>query len=1581
MTNFLDENFGAEATPVNLESLVETRQLPTISLPEASIRNRAATTAMLTDDQSKSVENYQLMMQEANAGSDKMLNSLQEGIVANTQKGDMKGIISVLSDPKISTEEKEKVISGVKQSQFLKDSGNTLFTNSLSRASKGENIENEDARLSSAGAIAEIYESRNAVQGLVNAHGASLRDAGIEAVGEMAATWVMPFGNNVVSGRTAAAFDKSMGNDSLWKTIKRYALAGSSTADMREKLESVPPEKRAEFAQSLLTTIKDNSGIIFANSNHFAQWDKATQIFDEGGYSSTQEFIDNVSPLLDIIGLGQAFRGGAKAAKVAGKAGDAAGAARAQETVIKAEWELVNDAPSTTPPLNRQLPNPQKRLDVPDQMKRIEMNSVVRKENPAAPANVVASANPEEARNLHAIIVKSQGDEVAEGLHGVNREQAIINDITPQAATESGAVRTKVADIERNLRQEMRVSDELVGAVHNDGAIYYTPAEKAAVRANVVNDFSSAEGLAINDAMSSFAVDGGRIKIGAVYGAGDGGFLRAEDAVEQAKLALRNYGIRDDEIEILAKSGLDHVPVKLEDVAGVDGNYLIRVNTFHEIDPTDITEYAQFGVKRNVLDRVGQLVSKDSGSASRWLFDAASMLHPTYTGAASVASDLSSRFEKIMLEAADKYATKYQALPKERRALVDDYIREANYNGLALDNADLIARGFNGSEIDALRSWRNFWDGHFYLENYDVVRSLNAQGYQKFKNANTELYARPIAKDSTLGGIYDPVADAVVYHSKVEGDIFYAAGGTYAKLRRPTEFNGVRTEYMMVQQSPGNYLRKLRDSDQVLNYRDGYFQLQYKAPKFIDQAVEWDKAGKPTAWKTVAVAGDTKEAEMFAKRMSSTQGLNPTDFKVRGDDRAIRKDSDAYWDLSSASGRIAQRHRGKLLEDGSGLNHLGDGSYIVNPVESAVRAARSISGRTVSRPMIEAAKARFLAQYGDMVPSNGMGGKKWPRSVKEISAKGEEGTKALGDARTTYEYIHYLENGYISGMDTAFKATINMLGNMAGSVGMSRTERGLNSMLEAKNPTSVLKGTVFSAYIGMNPLRQLIVQPHQAIRTYSYNPIGWLNGGVPKYIAGFLGDTMGATPHLSKEQLAFNKFARESGALDAVDKSNLVRGALTDAADSSNALVRGVGKLNAIPRKIGFDVGEQSNLLVHLAAVYERHTRLGKNLADKAMRDMAYSEARAISYDMNFAGDMVYNQTSMAALLQFAQVPHKAFLQATNRRIDRLTRARMISGDILLWGGPTSLVASFLGTDVLPDDPKMRELVVWGAESMLYNEFLNRFLDDEGEKSHVDFSSFAPYDTTGWAKFFHAMLEGGFSELITNSPAGQLLFKDGGRMRNVVSYMGRFFTGFKDEDEDAPTFVDVMTEVAKLSSGFNNATKAKLMLQTQKRLDAYGAVIDQDATKSEAWAQALGFGTADVRDMYKISQDMSKDVKAHKEEVLKVYKEISRYYTEKLQSDNADPKFITKVTGEVLRIYENDPVAQGIINQQLKLDLKDKNSQFIGLAMKRSSIPDVAKFKDQIRQMPIPDEQQKQLMDRVDSLQKLREQNTEKKDK
>jgi hypothetical protein len=1197
-----------------------------------------------------------------------------------------------------------------------------------------------------------------------------------------------------------------------------------------------------------------------------------------------------------------------------------------------------------------------------DMMTRLSSQQAVHQINPNSPMEIAHNANPDTARSLHQAIVTGD-DEMAQALSGADKEQAIVNNTMPQAS-HTGTVFTRTADIDRTLREADQVDPSLVNLIDQTSANAMTPMEAASARARVVNDFENANGLVHNDAMSSFSWDGSRATIKQVYEVAGGSFSDAEQAIEQAKYALRQYGIEDKDITLLRKNGINHEPVELDAVRGQEGDYKIQVNANPELGPSFMNEISNLDVKRNPLDRFAGTHFKDRGSIQRYVVDAASMLHQTLTGASVVAKDYGARFERILMGKAEDFAKTVKGFSKDRQAKIDDYFREANFKGIAFDKTDLAARGFTDSEVAAIRKWRSFWDDHHYLENLDVVRSLRNQGYEYFKNKNAELFARPIGRSTNVTSFYDPAIDAVRSFNKGELDDLYNKGGTIARLRRPSVFNGDATEHMIVRQTPSEYTRALKDSDKVLNKREGYFTVTYKAAKFVDEV---DSTGKKV--RTLAVAGDTKEAQAFINR---TQANNPGKlYNIRNDDRGFRYNSDEHWDINEAGGRIAQRHRGQLLEDAAGLNHLGDHGYVESPALSAERAAKSISGRTVMRNVIDTGVERFMKQYEEVLPKNAWGEARFPQSAAEIGKIGERNTKLSADARTTWEYLNWLRQGYINSMNDGYKAVLNTMADAAGEKS-AFLERGLRKAGDA-DVANFPRKTVFAAYLATSPLRQVFTQAVQAWRIASYNPTGLLSGRVPKLIMEFYVHHTGLTSATTD----FTKFIDKSGLAEAVKHHNLAGSVLESLADEGNAITRGVKSTIGFSRRIGFDNGELANMISHAAAVYDRYKALGRDLKNTDVAQRAHDEIRALTYDMNAAGDMPYNQGAAATFLQFMQMPHKAWLQMTNRRLEPTTRARMLVGDLLLWGGALDFVSDKLGFDFLPqNDTEAQKIMHEGLVSYAYNHTLQKFFPNTHD---VDFGMLNPYGIDGWTKLFTAASTGGLMPILNSSPAGSFF---SGRFAKVFKQMSSVFAPQPYDNRNTPEkFVDIMTSVADLSSGFSNAHKAYLMMKAGEQRDKYGALIDEKTTTGDAIAQSFGFQSKEEAQSYALGVQMSTDSKSHKDEALKVYKNIKQFYADAYAgTDTPDMDRLSQIAGAAMQMYENDPVALQVIQQQFARDAAGTDNELAKQMLRSFGLPGNQDFKTRIERGPWDDgtkAQMKQALDYMQNAQASLDQQTE----
>jgi uncharacterized FlgJ-related protein len=1563
--DILNEGYGVAAfsNDAPMSDLVNIPEPPAITAPQGAIRNRAAQSALLQGNPDKVVDNFQLMVAEGQQGSSVTHDQIQEAIASQNKSGAMKGVIRILGDKNVPLAQKQQLLNFVRNDNFKEEPSVSLQSKALEEANKGENIRGEAARISTADALGELYKEREDRQKALNGFIAQHPDVSATTVTDLAAAEVLPFGRNIIGAKVAAKLNEKLGVPTgMGEWVKNFLLPGSTRADIQRKLNSIPPENRQAFTNSLLASVKD-SAAIFHSDNYYAQYETATALLDEPAATKTAEWASNMSTVLDAFWVTDIIKGVGKAAGVAGRA-EQRGAQAATDTVHPAEWELVTPQ---VPPTSR-VPSGQKRLtyNPEDIQKRIELGGVARREHANTPMSIVEQVNPAKAAAMRDTIMASSGDEIAQAMTGVNKEQAVANTIVPQVGTDSEAVLAKA-----NM--------DLQPFISNTGATRYTADELSSAVDTVVNDFRSASGLSVNDAMTSFRVDGDYLAVDAHYSTAGGAWVTPEAAKAQAQYALREYGVPDDAITVMERRGMEYVPA----TGNQPGDYIIKVKTRQRIADADVQSWNPLDVRLNWVDRFAATGTDQAGSTAGWLFDPGSMLHPTLTGSFSVATDTSITFERVLLKPVKDLRNMMTKFNVERRGAIEEYMKEANANALKHDPFVLKGRGFNDDEIAALKQWRDIWDGHYYLENLDLVRTMNAQGFQVIDTANTKLFAKPVAKNQNIGKIYDPTSDSVKVLTKDEMDALYNTGGTYAKTRRPVSINGETVDHIVVRNTPSEYLRRIKETDSVLNYREGYYTVNYKAPKFIDE-VHVDANGVESR-RTVGVAGSTQDADMFAQSMEASTGKRHI---VRADNRGFRKDADSYWDLHESSGRIAQRMRGKPLVEASGTNQLGTGPHVENPMKSAVRAAKSIAGRTVMRPTLETAKKRFVKQYSDLLKPTAYGDRDFPSRIAQIVDEQGQFTSRVADARTTWRYIQFMEQGYINSADEIFKGGMQILADTLGKYHLSTGEKAVRAVGDNVRPTHLAKATVFQAYIAMsNPIRQWLVQSHQASRTFAYNPVGWLNGKVHGQAAEYLWikSNLGAG---TKEAQAFTKFVDDSGMVAGVNENSLVRGMGLDMADASYGAKKLAIEAVSLPQRIGFDVGEMANQLGHLSAVYEKYKRGGMNLLDATVRDQAYAEARALSYDLNKAGELHYTQGSAAAILQFLQMPQKALLQTTNRKLPWDVRARLTGWDIIMWGAPVGIISNFLyatgqdGDNVLPDDPQLREIVTDGVTSFGYNKMVSEF-DDSGERSRIDFSALKPYDLDGWAKMYSAMMTDGTLGLLAASPTGQILAVDGtgkstrnGRIPTALLSLGRFFNVIDEIDPQNPTsFRGVLNDVAKITSGWSAADKAMIMLETRKKFNSLGQSVDSYVTNPEVAAAFLGFGTKSEKELYELTKFTTESKKKHEAEVMTKYRDILRYYSNSLAEPGADVQHIQRVSSMLMRTF-TDPKDLQLVYQQWQRDMVSKDGLNTFLNMARAvEIPNIEGAIDQIKKAPIPDNQKVELMNRLKAIRAQREYN------
>jgi hypothetical protein len=319
----------------------------------------------------------------------------------------------------------------------------------------------------------------------------------------------------------------------------------------------------------------------------------------------------------------------------------------------------------------------------------------------------------------------------------------------------------------------------------------------------------------------------------------------------------------------------------------------------------------------------------------------------------------------------------------------------------------------------------------------------------------------------------------------------------------------------------------------------------------------------------------------------------------------------------------------------------------------------------------------------------------------------------------------------------------------------------------------------------------------------------------------------------------------------------------------------------------------------------------------------------------------------------------------------------MIGMDLVMWGVPVATLSSVLyaagedGDDLLPDDPKTRDIVTNGMESYALNNMFT-MLDGGEDNTRIDFNALSPYGFDGWARMFTAFSEKGVLGMIAASPTGQLLTVDGtngstrnGRIPQAILTTGRYFNVFDEIDPENPTeFKDILKDVAKISSGWNAADKAMLMLETRKKYDTLGISVDTQVTDPEIAAAFLGFGTMAEKELYSISQGIAKSKKKHEEEVMSKYRDIMRFYADQVNGDNVDVQHMQRVSSMLLRTFR-DPADLQKVNSQFWKDMQGKDSQLAVKLFEAAGLPNAEGTIDYIKTAPIDQKTKDALLQRI----------------
>jgi hypothetical protein len=1393
-------------------------------------------------------------------------------------------------------------------------------------------------------------------------------------------------------------------------------LLGNQKRQLFEVIQRIPVEQRAAFAEQIIALVQDHDTVLLPDGNDLMTLETLERMLVDNDYSNFERWFDNATSILDVVGVGAAARTLFRGTKAVARVGPAtraigAGATESVEegaTLAREASEFVSEAPPTNSALETEARSftPEQQPTSPrltaeaeefantpqslgavgerlqDEALVFQLDQAITEAEssrsllaqealaystrtnvvPASPSQVIKDVNPEMARAMHTVVSDDTTGEAAKALYGTSREEALAKDLLPEPEIRVGSVPNKV-----EMPSPVFAESEAVRAARRtNGNTAISAEEFSRVTTKLTEGFRNVEGMVLHP--SSLVVRtnlDGTVGFTARYSPPNGGFSSPARAIEQAKIAFRNYGITDENLTLLARRGDEFVEttesdliaettlrnaganVKLvptsEYAVGLKYDYSFRPEDLDEVEllttaPGLIARGVQFldRVPTQVLARLGQ------GSLVQNLLDAASVIHPRIVNAASVAVDRTFGLKKLYVDEFQGFTDTYKSLPAERRALMTDYIQQANLEGVPFNVTDLYARGFSEKEIEALKVWRRANDTMWYASNEDMVQTLRAQGVKVFTDSSgdTKLMGRSVARGAIgdRSSIYDPVENGLTSFGKTDLDEIYEQGGEVVRLLEPLEVDGRLVDLVVSRNSVGGgYTRAIADGEKVLAYRDGYYPVMYDANFFITKRVKGADGEEFT--RVVAAARSRKEVNQLLKSLGDSEGLSPEElastYSFRKDRRLESPSNSLFdegsWNVASNSGLTSQRFRGQRLQDaGSDLHKIGN-AHLKDPLEAVANQIQQLSQRVSMRTYMETVKKRWLLNYGkylDLPKDKFTGGPSLPTSISDVKGKSGIPAKIIADARTNYNYISGLENGYINGIDSLYRATIHAAADFAGELGITRAETALFEAVKV-SPIQAAKTAAFKLFISGNPVRQAIIQRGQMLQIGAINPSYFAKSMVPDLLGI---DAVRIGVSTNPKYVALFEEVKTAGILEAVDAHTLIRQDTLRLADMTvGQKVRGALSVPLdFAQKIGFDAAEQDVLLSAWLAQRDLAIKAGRNISDQRVKDEILGEARAFTLNMNRSGEMPYSQNTLGLVAQFFSFRHKAFLQPfTNRSLTVKQRAKLLAYTTALFGLDATMVG--VAANMIMGDTEPSPLKDKLSDGLL-DTTLNATLSTlSGEDQMIDWGDLAPVEAYGMGNVFVAMLDTPLSEMLTASPAGSLLFGANPRVNDAFKTGLRYFNVIDDyEDPELATrFTDVVVSSVGLFSGFSNVFKARYAYQTGTKMSGSGRITDADVSGVEAAMAAFGFQTKTETGYRMATEELYGGGNFTDDDVTMWYRELKRHLAKRGETV-AEADMAQRVLSEAWRVFGEDrPRAVEALIQNIQRDATDGDHTMI----------------------------------------------------
>ena len=996
-----------------------------------------------------------------------------------------------------------------------------------------------------------------------------------------------------------------------------------------------------------------------------------------------------------------------------------------------------------------------------------------------------------------------------------------------------------------------------------------------------------------------------------------------------------------DELQALKdKAGTVQVTKRTElpgelSAINLQDDYAVKANFNYLPRATEIAR-DDLDVKLNFLDTLSSKApTPGKATASRYLFQSSYMLDPVVYQGSVAAVDQGTRLQKVIMDKARVgFFEPIEQLDKAKQQRIGKIIHDQNMARKNYTKDELADLGVvDEAELTILDNWKFMNDQLWHLINRDLATTLRNNGSSVYTDtvsgdrlvgkampANTPLSQRPVHA-------YDPVDGKTKLTSNTFAELD-RTGGHIFELRHPEMIGEVEVSHIIVRGGDSNrYIKSIQQDDVILPYVEGHSHIRYKDNFFIERQMideNGRKIGKPQA---IMTAPDTTSALKAIKRLddnaSNALKGRTWQYTARNDNALTAIEiSERHFDVATASGLSSQRKRGQTLRSYDSSRITDMAPVVADPLDSFKASVAELSKRVPMREYLDDLEQRIISKSGKHLPTDDFGRPRLPSGGEKLTKgdiAGEAGARSMGDARTMIEHYNYMKFGYMNSLDNIWKKGLNKISQYAGAAGRRLGPKGEKvgrkaeeffsaAAEEISSPVGVMRGTAFNAHIAMSaPPSQWMVQGLPAFTNGILHPEYVFSGKVVsdwrKLILGMVheGDAAQLRKTMGKakadEILQLKAEWDRTGLGAGVDKHLIVESGVEHLIETER--FRGIKELHEGVfgkfREIGFDKGEIFNLGTFWLAARNDAIQKGAKMDNARDFDMVRAKTRALTMNMNKAGEMPWNKDSMSLLTQFMISPYKSLTMYLDRSLTAQERGSIAAWQFMMMPLPVFMtyhLRASVGVEGTEGD-LATEVITNGILGGMVNTAANYVFEDAGSAS---WQRNVQNDPTyaGILTVLHTLTEeqqgtSFIQALAQQSPSLSMVSGYNPVLANLASSVGGLIAApFYETNEDKWTAMKMFAgengalwQYSAFARGMSSAYKELFTAEAGKRYSAIsGKVQDEDVSVMESMARAF-FGMETTwqtisrqanMELYDGSQEAYNDADL-------LYKEISREAT------------------------------------------------------------------------------------------------------